>query len=205
MKIKAIILDIGGIIIKEEYMLARELVGKKFNFDSSIIKEHNKKYLTESYKGKLDAPDYFKKLIQENNIKATPEEMTKAWQESRRLTSTWVEENKKLLEKLNKNYITISLTNSTKLNDSIQIRKDVYKLFKENIVSHEVGARKPEIEIYQIVLKKLNDLNIKPEEALFVDDKEENLLPAKSLGINTLSVEDGELIEEKLTKFGVKI
>jgi putative hydrolase of the HAD superfamily len=205
MAIKAIILDIGGIIIKEEAHIAREILAKKFEFDSMKFKEYAFRRLSESYKGTLHYIDFFREMIKEVGIKATPEEMAKAWIDARTKISKWIEVNKNFLEKLNKKYVTVSLTNSTKLNDSIKIRQDAYKLFKLNVISYEVGARKPEKEIYEALLDKLEQLGIEPNQAVFVDDKEENLVVAKDLGINTLFSKDGEEIESKLEKFGVEV
>ena len=43
--------------------------------------------------------------------------------------------------------------------------------------------RKPDIEFYELVLDE-NDL--KPQETVFIDDSEQNLPPARELGINTI-------------------
>lgn len=51
------------------------------------------------------------------------------------------------------------------------------------IVSGNVGYRKPSLEIYSLLI---NRLQCQPPEILFVDDREKNLDAAKSLGINTV-------------------
>lgn len=56
-------------------------------------------------------------------------------------------------------------------------------LFNDIIFSCEVGHIKPEVEMYQTAIKKFNVL---PSETLFVDDREENLVPFKWLGGHTL-------------------
>ena len=45
--------------------------------------------------------------------------------------------------------------------------------------------RKPNPEIYRRTLEKLN---VKPEDAIFLDDFGQNLKPAKELGIHTIKV-----------------
>ena len=47
--------------------------------------------------------------------------------------------------------------------------------------SYELGLLKPDIKIYQTLAQKLN---VPYEQILFIDDKERNILPAQSLGIN---------------------
>ena len=51
-------------------------------------------------------------------------------------------------------------------------------------MSYEEGLRKPEdADFYHLAPKRLG---VKPEECIFIDDKEENLPPAQSIGIKTV-------------------
>jgi putative hydrolase of the HAD superfamily len=58
-----------------------------------------------------------------------------------------------------------------------------YDNFYPNILSHQVGARKPEPEIYAIALDKLG---IPTERVLYIDDNPKNLEPARTLGMLTM-------------------
>lgn len=205
MVIKAIVFDVGDVILKEDPQIAREVVSKKFNLNSEKFRAYSKKVLGDSYMGKLAYIDFFKGLIKENNLKATPEEMVEEWRRVRVETSSWIMKNKELLQKLNRNYLTISLTNSTKLNDGIDIRKEAYGLFKMNIISHELGMKKPDEDIYQYLLEKLELLGVESQEIAYVDDKEENLIPAKNLGINVILFKEDADLERELNRFGVRV
>uniref|UniRef100_H2Z027 Acyl-CoA dehydrogenase family member 10 n=1 Tax=Ciona savignyi TaxID=51511 RepID=H2Z027_CIOSA len=55
------------------------------------------------------------------------------------------------------------------------------------VESAVVGMHKPKFPIYNYCLSKLN---VKPEEAIFLDDMQPNLVAAKSLGIHTIKVDD---------------
>ena len=48
-------------------------------------------------------------------------------------------------------------------------------------------------------------LNTKPDEALFIDDRIENIRGAESLGIQTILFESSEQLKEKLAQFVLKI
>ena len=61
--------------------------------------------------------------------------------------------------------------------------------------------RKPETRIYQYIL---NEINIKPEETVFLDDLGMNLKPARKLGINTIKVVK-EIQKEGLAEIKVAI
>jgi putative hydrolase of the HAD superfamily len=62
-----------------------------------------------------------------------------------------------------------------------------YDLFNPIILSFEVGYAKPDPEIYQIALKRLDGLL--PEEVIYLDDREVCLGPARALGMRTVLVE----------------
>lgn len=62
----------------------------------------------------------------------------------------------------------------------------IYKYFKGTFVSNIVGLGKPDIKFYQYALDKANVI---AENVLFIDDKEEFLLPAKNLGMKVVLID----------------
>ena len=54
------------------------------------------------------------------------------------------------------------------------------KYFKHKIISGDVKCRKPDREIFELALERIGK---KPEECLFIDNTEKNLLVAQELGI----------------------
>jgi len=85
-----------------------------------------------------------------------------------------------------KKYKLILLSNTNELHiDSIKQHIPFYEDFKNSFnvfyLSHEIGYRKPNTDIYNFVLK---ENNLKAEECLFIDDTKENTDAAYKLGIN---------------------
>ncbi|WP_452603372.1 HAD family hydrolase [Pontimicrobium sp. MEBiC06410] len=85
-----------------------------------------------------------------------------------------------------KKYKLILLSNTNELHiDSIKQHVPFYEAFKNSFdafyLSHEIGYRKPNADIYNFVLK---ENNLKPEACLFIDDTKENTEAAHKLGIN---------------------
>jgi len=66
---------------------------------------------------------------------------------------------------------------------------EIMALFDLVIESSLVGARKPELRFYQLALEQLA---IKPQEAVYLDDLGINLKPARALGMTTIKVESAE-------------
>ena len=65
----------------------------------------------------------------------------------------------------------------------VRAQRNLDDYFDVVIVSYEVGFIKPDARIYELCLTRLG---VAPADALFVDDRSENLTAAERLGIQTL-------------------
>src|SRR5690606_1641082 len=84
-------------------------------------------------------------------------------------------------------YVVAVLSDQWHLSSPSLIPKEFHKIFDTFVISCDVGSRKPNLEIYKILLKKLK---VRPKEILFIDDRPWNLVPAKKLGIQTILFEN---------------
>lgn len=206
MVIKAIVIDIGNVLIDETGVEARDFIAQKYGFPAKDFWEYTKKNLNKSYCGELRAEDFFKGLISELKLEnVSAEDLIKDWLEIREQTSRVDNVVKETVEELKEKYLLGILSNSTELNEQVSVRKKCYNPFKLKILSYEVGCTKPGKKIYEILIKRLLENNINPNETVFIDDREENLSPAKQLGINTILFEDSEQMIRDLRNLGVKI
>lgn len=77
-----------------------------------------------------------------------------------------------------------------------------YDIFDEAILSCEVCLLKPQKEIYQLALKRIN---VVAEESIFIDDKQLNLDTAKAMGFATILAKTSEQIISEVNKLtGIK-
>jgi len=83
------------------------------------------------------------------------------------------------------------------LSKSILISPKYYKDFDALEISCDDGLKKPDKKCFISILEKLK---IKPEEGLFVDDKQENLDAAENLGISSLIFRNNEQFFEDIKK-----
>ena len=81
--------------------------------------------------------------------------------------------------------LLLSNTNETHINyikENYPFYEDFKACFDGFYLSHEIGMRKPNPEIFEYVLK---NHELKAENCLFIDDTKEHILSAKSLGFKT--------------------
>ncbi|MBX4187284.1 MAG: HAD family phosphatase [Candidatus Doudnabacteria bacterium] len=72
------------------------------------------------------------------------------------------------------------------------------KFFDRIFISTEMHLAKPDKKAYQFVLKKLQ---VQPEEAMMVDDRVENLRPAKAMGMNVIQYKNSRQFANELKKY----
>jgi 2-haloacid dehalogenase len=80
-------------------------------------------------------------------------------------------------------------------------RFEFLKWFDGIVVSGAEKMRKPTPEFYHILLERYN---IKPQEALFIDDNYRNILAAEKIGINCIHFTSAEQLEQELSSLGIK-
>lgn len=72
---------------------------------------------------------------------------------------------------------------------------EIFKLLDGYVISSEEKVIKPEPEIYQRLFAKFN---LCPEECIFTDDKEENIIGSERLGMKGIVFKNAKQYEEEL-------
>jgi putative hydrolase of the HAD superfamily len=85
------------------------------------------------------------------------------------------------------NNMPSNTANSTAAGRSLYAR-EIMEMFDHLIESSKIGIRKPDPRIYQMMCE---ELKVKPEACVYVDDLGINLKPAKQLGMTTIKVLSG--------------
>lgn len=79
-------------------------------------------------------------------------------------------------------------------------RHHVRDLFDVIVTSYNVRFAKPDIRIYEQLIKQLK---IEPVQCLYIDDLERNIIPAKRLGMKTIQFTTMLQIESDLRSIGI--
>lgn len=90
-----------------------------------------------------------------------------------------------ILPRLSKNYKLAIVSDAWPSLENVYIKADLRKHFSSFIISSQLGVTKPNKLMYETAL---NDLNISPEEAIFIDDNIKNCDGAKKLGLKTFLI-----------------
>jgi len=202
--IKHIIFDLGGVILNIDYSLTE----KAFidlgitNFGALYSQREQSDLFNALETGKIEKEVFLDALHQLCPPSTTTAQLEKAWNAMlldfpiRRL---------QILQQLRPYYDLFLLSNTNEIHEAafnellLQTHgmPSIGVFFDKIYYSHKVGLRKPDKEIFELVL---SDNGLNPEHTLFIDDSPQHIETAKGLNIATIYLEKGMTIEKDIFK-----
>lgn len=184
MPYKAGIFDIGNVLqIQDVNGPLGDDVAKTFGISREIFEKFRKETELLLLRGKITEQEYWEMFVRKNRIKTPIPDESLLLREYRKHFSV----NKEVLEiiqQLKKNGVRLAcLTDTQEPHTKFNTKMGLYDEFEVKIFSHDIGTTKPDLLPYKFTVEKLG---VTPSETFFVDDKEENLVPARTLGITTI-------------------
>ena len=197
--IKSIIFDLGGVYFTDGTSKAVKKVSQKYNLNSQEVLDFfgTKNNIGKLYRqGKLTSKQFWQEFEKQFRIKVDKDDLTKQWI----LCYKPIQGTANLIKKLRKNGLkTYFLSDNVKERSGFLEKKYNYLHdFDSGIFSHEVGVTKRDGDkIFMLVLQKTGN---KPNEAIFIDDKEAYVKTAKNLGINAIHFKNEKQLEREIKK-----
>jgi putative hydrolase of the HAD superfamily len=191
-KIKNIIFDYGNVIFEIDFVRTQNALLQLGITDVQQFFAHkNHNEIFNDFETGSISPAQFRSKIREaaNNPGLADEQIDSAWNSLLiGVPSPAVHDT---LLKVKEKYRTFLLSNNNEIhyNWIVDYLKREYNvednnhLFEKTYYSQQMFLRKPNVEIFEQVIK---ENNLIPEETLFIDDSPQHLVGAKLAGLNTL-------------------
>ncbi len=192
--IKAVIFDLGGVVLKGNVEIflkkGEKILGVKTKQESNCVFDKKLNLGTSSLRASFERV-FGKKMFDDEFLP-----LIKAW------VSNW-EMDKEVFEfakKLGKRYQVAILSNSEQSYEE-KYDEELAKVFSPIIYSHRVRMIKPDKEMFEYILKKLG---LEAEECVMIDDTHENIKAAKELGMHAVKYKSVNDLKKQLELFGVR-
>ncbi|MBE3091150.1 MAG: HAD-IA family hydrolase [Actinobacteria bacterium] len=106
-----------------------------------------------------------------------------------------IQRTKNIIEELRNNSRVVCGTNTIDSHYYYLLNQGSYDIFDEVYASNLMGISKPDPDFYWHILRKEG---IKPENTVFVDDIEENIISAQKIGINSILFTDADSLKRQI-------
>jgi len=208
-EVKAVIFDVGGVLRAhlvggDKESGVHDYIAKKLGIFSDTWFDSIDSAYADSITGKVSREKFLEIVCK--NLKVSKKRLVNV---VRKAYKKKLKKNKKLFKLAfslkKKGYIIGILSDQWALSTENLIPKKDQKGFDVVIISTEVGVRKHSPKIYKLLLKKLKHKNksIKPEDVLFIDNRDYNVKAAKKLGIKTILFRDNKQFFRDFSKLKI--
>ncbi len=202
---KAVIFDLGGVIACEDWDVHGEKVWKKLVGFLGITEKKAKEEFDEFYHGKglelgrSSENEYFSMLA-----RISPRKLSETDVRYFYYSLFYVHEDVvKFIHRLSKTREIYVISNDVGPWFDYKMEKfGLRPLFRKVFCSAYVGFRKPDRRIYEHVLKSIGK---GPEEVVFVDNMERNLITAREMGMKTILYEHLDGLKREFRKMGINL
>lgn len=193
--IKAVIWDMGGVIVRTADQSSRKALAKELGIDLSEL--YRQVFESESGRqatlGRISEEEHWQQVGNYFGITAANLQgfQDRFWAGDRVDLELC-----EFIRGLKSRCLTGLLSNAwSEARQMLQNRIDLNALFDQSIFSAELGLAKPGAEIYLELIKRLG---VQPAEAIFIDDFAANIEAAQQIGINGLLFTDPMKIREQI-------
>jgi len=186
--IKAIIFDCFGVIVGRGFDYTYESAGGDPNKDREFINEK----LDQINKGIISNKEFSSAMVE--NLGISKDQWIKILRQSEKADSKLLN----FIFKLRSKYKTAILSNANiGVIDDLVGTEVINACFDEVVVSAEVGLIKPDIQIYELVARKLG---VKPNECVYIDDRQRFVEVGGTLGMQTILYKNFKLFKQELNQ-----
>lgn len=199
--IKAILFDWGGVLIGNPDQGLMEYCANALGTKADILKPVFSQYEPLFQRGEIYEHNLWVSVCDklEINLPAS----TSIWKDAVKSAFIDKQETHQLLQTLKQNdYKTGFLSNTEIPAVEHFLEKKYDQFFDALIFSCIEKTAKPEEKIYQIALDKIE---VKPEEAVFIDDKAVNIEMARKIGMNGIVFKSIDQVKEELLLLSINI
>ncbi len=196
---KHIIFDLGNVLLPIDFnapVKAFKSIGLT-DFDRLYgeIQQTNLFNLLET--GKIPEADFCDEMRRISGLNWTDKQIDDAWST---IILDFRASTFAMLEQLAESHVLYLLSNTNSIHFTHYNQQIIDRFhpgglnayFKKAYYSHELGMRKPDSNIFEAVLQ---DAALTPQDCLFIDDNEANIISAKALGFNVHHHKPKEKIE----------
>jgi putative hydrolase of the HAD superfamily len=200
-EIRLVVSDFGGVIASYDYRIFCRRLAQRIGGDAEAIYSalYSGDLHADFERGRLTGPEFWRKVMQGLGSELPYAEFFDLYGD----IFAEIPGTAALLSRLARRYPLYLLSNTNEIHFGYVRRTvETLRLFAQCVVSHEVGAMKPEAAIYQEVLRRAR---LPAAACVFIDDSPGHVEGARRVGLQAIHFRSPEQCAADLVRLGVVI
>lgn len=195
--VNVIVFDVGGVLSKDMIDTKLKDLASLYDLDADALLSAKGEFRDPADLGRISDSEFWIRILNRFGVQATEKDTE---------IDSYIELVDGTLDiarSLSRDYRTAILSNDSKEMSALRREKfDFDRFFDPIIISGNVGVKKPDARIYDILLE---ELGVPGTECLFIDNNMDNVEAARSAGIRAIRFENAEQLSGELLKHGIEI
>ncbi len=198
--VRAVIFDWGGVLCEETALGLISYFSQALRVAPEPLVSAFRPYLPAFQKGEISEDDLWQGMAAALKIERPYNQSL--WGDALRAIYVPNMEMFALASRLKEKGYIVGLLSNAEMAAMAFFQEQGYAMFDAAVFSCAEGTRKPEQRIYEIALERLE---VKPHEAIFIDDRADFIAGAKRLGIRTILFKDHEQVKRDLISLAISL
>lgn len=208
--IKGIIFDLGGVVVEWSNSITYKYIEEKYGIDFNTIKTKLEEKLPLVQIGKLSEKEWLEGFFRSLNIEP-PRNYEEIWGKTFE-DSKHNEDVLRIIKELKRKKFRLAALSNVESSRVAWLRKlGTIDYFDVVVFSCEVGTRKTdnlkdlepsEVDIFRLTI---NEIELKPEECVYIDDNLKCVRAAEEMGMKGILFKDAGKLKRDLINYGIHI
>lgn len=198
--IKAIFFDIGGVVTFINFQGLYANFANRAGIPPEVVSQYHSDHWSDMLLGNINLDQFFQDMKVAGGDQGL--NLPVAWLEEAMKLRTLNTELLDVIDRLRGHYMMNVLSNLTATRLMVDEATHLYDHFDIALLSCKEHLKKPDPKFYRLALQRAN---VDATEAVFIDDKESNVMAARELGFKDILYTDNEKLLTELGRLGVTI
>jgi putative hydrolase of the HAD superfamily len=200
-EIRHVFFDIGGVLATNGWdREQRKLAMEKFNLDPEAFQYRHEEMVGSLEEGTITLDEYLRFTVFNQPRDFSKEEFVAFVQAQSKPFPDSIEIARAVAEGCR--YWVMTLNNESDQLNRFRIKTfGLNEIFDAFLTSCWLRARKPTLTFYE---RAFSIAQSRPEQSVFIDDREQNLAPAHDLGVHVIHYQSAPQLASELRKLGIK-
>ncbi len=194
MMIKIVMFDVGGVLVDYDQTWHNKELAEISGMSREYVDKVIDKYMTGIEIGKVRINEFESAVAHELGIRKSQLRWADFFAAHSRLNEDVYE----LLKEIHEEMSTAIFSNIDKARYKIVRQILPFTYIDHAFTSCYLGLRKPDPKAYMAIAKRLN---LKPNEIVFIDNDMQNVLGARTAGLNAIRFKSRRELDKSLSKF----